>query len=149
MAAAWRFWGTQRSTLATSFCRYGVSNRKTCSPDRSFYRHTQFGATPGVPSRKNSAFFFGDYQGTRQSQGVDTGLIPVPTFADRGGDLKDRADALTGEVSGPYLANLLRQKLGYGVAANEPYYTAGCSNSSQCVFPNAVIPQRAWAEPSK
>ena len=45
----------------------------------------------------------------------DTGLIPVPTLANRTGNLADRADELTGEVGGPYLANLLSQKLGYGV----------------------------------
>ena len=73
----------------------------------------------------------------------------MPTLANRTGNLASEADSLTGEVSGPYLASLLQQKLGYGVAANEPYYTPGCTSSDQCVFPNAVIPVRAWAEPSK
>src|SRR6202011_747245 len=86
---------------------------------------------------------------TRQSQGLDTGLIPVPSRAERSGDLSDRADALVGTVAGPYLANLLSQKLGYAVSANEPYYAPKCSTSSQCVFPNAIIPARAWSEPAK
>jgi hypothetical protein len=123
--------------------------RNFFSPERSFYRQNQFGGTVGGSIRKNTLFFFADYQGTRQSQGVDTGLIPVPTLANRGGNLIDQADSLTGQVSGPYLANLLTQKLGYGVSANEPYYAPGCVSNAQCVFPNAVIPQRAWAEPSK
>jgi Carboxypeptidase regulatory-like domain len=123
--------------------------RNFFSPERSFYRQNQFGGTVGGPLRRNKVFLFGDYQGTRQSQGVDTGLIPVPTLSDRTGNLADQASSLTGEVGGPYLANLLSQKLGYGVTANEPYYTPGCSSSAQCVFPNAVIPQRAWSEPSK
>jgi hypothetical protein len=123
--------------------------RNFFSPERSFYRQNQFGGTIGGPVMMNRLFFFGDYQGTRQSQGVDTGLIPVPTLADRAGNLADQAGSLTGLVSGPYLANLLSQKLGYDVTANEPYYTTGCATSTQCVFPNAVIPQRAWAEPSK
>src|SRR5262249_41101333 len=123
--------------------------RNFFSPERSFYRQNQFGGTVGGPIRKNKLFFFGDYQGTRQSQGVDTGLIPVPTLANRTGDLRDQADSLDGEVSGPYLANLLTQRLGYGVRANEPYFTPGCILNTQCVFPNAMIPQRAWAEPSK
>src|SRR5712671_6803297 len=63
--------------------------RNFFSPERSFYRQNQFGGVIGGPIRKNKLFFFGDYQGTRQSQGVDTGLIPVPTLAARGGDLKD------------------------------------------------------------
>ncbi len=124
--------------------------RNFFSPERSFYRQNQFGGAAGGPIRKNKLFFFGDYQGTRQSQGVDTGLIPVPTLANRAGDLIDQAASLTGQVSGPYLANLLTQKNSATAwSANEPYYTPGCVTSAQCVFPNAVIPQRAWSEPSK
>jgi len=123
--------------------------RSFFSPDRSVYRQNQFGGTVGGPIAKDRVFYFGDYQGTRMFQGVDTGLIPVPSLADRAGNFGDRADSLTGSVSGPYLASLLTQKLGYGVAANEPYYLPGCTLSANCVFPNAVIPQRAWAAPSK
>ena len=123
--------------------------RNFFSPERSFYRQNQFGGTVGGPIKQNKLFFFGDFQGTRQSQGIDTGLIAVPTVANRSGNLLDDASALKGEVGGPYLANLLSQKLGYLVSANEPYYTPGCTSPSQCVFPNALIPQRAWSEPSK
>ena len=123
--------------------------RSFFSPERSFYRQNQFGGTVGGAIKKNKAFFFGDYQGTRQAQGVDTGLIPVPTLANRTGNLFDQRDSLTGEVSGPYIAGLLTQKLGYGVTANEPYYTPGCVSSSQCVFPGGIVPQRAWSEPTK
>lgn len=123
--------------------------RNFFSPERSFYRQNQFGGTAGGPIKKNKIFFFADYQGTRQSQGIDTGLIPVPSLADRSGNLSDLAASLTGHVGGPYLANLLAQKLGYAVAANEPYYTTGCISSLECVFPNAVIPQRAWSDPAK
>ena len=52
-------------------------------------------------------------------------------------------------MSGPYLASFLAARLGYGVTVNEPYYTPGCTSPSQCVFPNAGIPLRAWSEPSK
>jgi len=123
--------------------------RNFFSPERGFYRQNQFGGTIGGPAKKNKLFLFSDYQGTRQSQGIDTGLIPVPTLTDRTGNLSDQRDSLNGQVSGPYLANLLTQKLGYGVSANEPYYTPGCVTSAQCVFPNAVIPQRAWSDPTK
>src|SRR5205814_6391592 len=74
---------------------------------------------------------------------------PVPTFANRTGNLADQADSLTGAVSGPHLASLLSRKLGYGVEANEPYYTPTCVTNTQCVFPHSLIPERAWAEPSK
>ena len=109
--------------------------RNFFSPERSFYRQNQFGGTVGGPIRKNRLFFFGDYQGTRQSQGIDTGLISVPSAANRTGNLSDEVDSLTGEVGGPYLANLLSRKLGYDVSANEPYYTPGCASASSVRVP--------------
>jgi len=123
--------------------------RNFFSPERSFYRQNQFGATVGGPVRKNRIFFLGDFQGTRQQQGIDTGLIPVPSLANRAGNFSDSAASLTGAVGGPYLAGLLSQKLGYAVSANEPYYTPGCVNPGACVFPNAIIPQRAWSDPAR
>jgi len=123
--------------------------RNFFSPDRSFYRQNQFGGTVGGPIRKNQVFFFGDYQGTRTNQGIDTGLIAVPTLAERSGDMSGIASQLTGTVNGPYLANLLTQKLGYGVSTSEPYYTPGCATNLQCVFPNAIIPQSAWSAPAQ
>jgi len=122
--------------------------RNYFSPERTSYQQNQFGGTIGGPIRKNQLFYFGDYQGTRQSQGIDTGLIPVPSLAERSGDFSGVSDTLTGAVSGPYLANLLTNKLGYGVSAGEPYYTPGCVTSAQCVFPNAIIPQTAWSAPA-
>ncbi len=126
-----------------------LDSRSYFSPQRSAYRQNQFGGTVGGAFVQNKLFYFGDYQGTRQAQGIDTGRIPVPSLAARTGDLSEIANTLNGEVSGPYLAKLLTQKLGYGVTENEPYYTPGCASSSQCVFPGAIIPQRAWADPSK
>jgi hypothetical protein len=119
------------------------------SPDREVFRQNQFGGAIGGPIKKNKVFFFGDYQGTRSTQGLSSGLISVPSLADRTGNLSDQASSLTGQVSGPYLANLLGQRLGYGVTAGEPYYFAGCTNSSNCVFPNATIPVSAWSAPAK
>jgi hypothetical protein len=123
--------------------------RNFFSPDRSFYRQNQFGGTVGGPIHQNRVFYFADYQGTRTNQGLDTGLISVPSLAERAGNFQGVAGALTGEVSGPYLASLLSQKLDYSVAANEPYYTAGCASPAQCVFPNAIIPQQVWSTPAQ
>src|SRR5580658_2291929 len=123
--------------------------RNYFSPTRGTFIQNQFGGTAGGPIVRNKVFFFSDYQGTRQIQGTDTGLIPVPSIQDRGGDLMDQASSLTGTVSGPYWANLLSQKLGYPVSAGESYYTSGCNNPSQCVLPNATIPQTAWSGPAR
>jgi hypothetical protein len=116
-------------------------------PTRAAFRQNQFGGTLGGPIKRQRVYFFGDYQGTRTTEGVGTGLISVPSAQDRQGNLSDIASSLTGTVSGSYLASLLSQKLGYTVAANEPYYTPGCTTTT-CVFPGAVIPQSAWSAPA-
>ena len=135
---------------AFEFLRNTVLDAKNFfSPERAFYRQNQFGGTVGGPLKSGRVFFFSDYQGTRTNQGIDTGLIAVPSPADRSGNLSDQAKSLTGTVAGPYLANLLSQKLGYSVSPNERYYTAGCTSNTQCVFPDAVVPDKAWAEPAK
>jgi len=132
--------------------------RNYFSPARGAYRQNQFGGTVGGPIRHDKVFYFLDYQGTRQTQGIDTGEISVPSNADRTGDLSDFVDSngnslLTGAVSGPYLANLLTQKLGYTVNQGEPYYFNGCSTpdaqAGKCVFANAQIPQNAWSVPAQ
>jgi Carboxypeptidase regulatory-like domain/TonB dependent receptor len=119
------------------------------SPDRAAFDRNQFGGTLGGPMRKQKLYFFTDYQGTRMSQGIETGLISVPTQLERTGNFGDRASALSGSVSGPYLADQLSQKLGYAVTPGEPYYVSGCTLASQCVFPNASIPQSAWSAPAQ
>src|SRR6266478_1413301 len=79
--------------------------RNFFSPEVATYRQSQFGGTAGGPAKKDKLFIFGDYQGTRTTQGIDTGNIAVPSLADRAGDLSDLQ--LTGAVSGPYIAGLL------------------------------------------
>jgi hypothetical protein len=128
--------------------------RNYFSPTRGTFRQNQFGGTFGAPIRRDKLFSFIDYQGTRQTQGIDTGIIPVPSNADRTGNLLDfttgaEGNQLSGIVGGPYLASLLTQELGYGVATGEPYYLPGCTLPSTCVFPNAVIPQKAWSVPAQ
>jgi len=59
--------------------------RNYFSPTRGAFHQNQFGGTFGGPIRRNGTFFFADYQGTRLTQGVDTGDIAVPTVAERGG----------------------------------------------------------------
>ena len=119
--------------------------RNYFASERARYNRNQFGGTLGGPIRKDRVFFFADYQGARMTQGVDTGLISVPSLANRAGDFSGNAGSLSGTVNGQYWAGLLSQKLGYGVNPGEPYFAAGCIDSAQCVFPNARIPERAWS----
>ena len=135
-----------------------VDARNYFSPTRGVYRQNQFGGTMGGPIRRDKLFFFTDYQGTRQTQGIDTGEISVPSNEDRAGDLSDFVDSkgntlLTGTVVGPYLASLLTQRLGYAVTQGEPYSFNGCTpvdaQAGQCVFGNAEIPKSAWSVPAQ
>ncbi|HLI33631.1 MAG TPA: carboxypeptidase-like regulatory domain-containing protein, partial [Terriglobia bacterium] len=127
-----------------------VTNQEIPGSARGILRRNQFGGTLGGPIKHNKVFFFADYQGTRQSQGIPSGLVLVPTMAERNGDFSAVASTLfTGSVSGPYFAGLLSQELGYPVSASEPYYTPGCVSASQCVFPNGVVPSSAFTAPSR
>jgi hypothetical protein len=134
--------------------------RNYFSPTRGAFLQNQFGGALGGPIRRDKIFFFGDYQGTRQTQGIDTGNIGVPSNDDRMGNLMDQAagnfyDSKTNQpltfVSGPYLANLLSSKLGYPVSSGEAYYYPGCTTngSNPCVLKNATVPMSAWSGPAQ
>lgn len=147
--------------------------RNYFSPTRGAFDQNQFGGTFGGPIRKNRIFFFADYQGTRLTQGVDTGQIPVPSLAERGGDFSALASSFAANlanggtvprtVGGPGWAALLSHQLGYSVSAGEPYYfvqgeseasnpaltySANCTSDTQCVLPALNVPQSAWAGPA-
>ncbi len=116
---------------------------------RAAYDQNQFGGTLGEPIKKGKVFFFVDYQGARLTEGIDTGLITVPSLQNRDGDLSDLASQLTGQVNGQALATSLSQKLGHTVTSGENYYTPSCTSTSRCVFPGAVIPLSVWFAPAK
>jgi hypothetical protein len=137
--------GTSRfhGTAFEFFRNTNLDARGYFDPTRSAFKQNQFGGAVGGPIESDKLFFFGDYQGTRTTQGISTGNITVPTVAERNGSFLDpgaQSSTLTGDVSGPYLASLLTQELGYTVTAGEPYST---------VFPRGVIPQSAWSAPAK
>lgn len=116
---------------------------KTISPSNA----SIFGGTAGGPVLRNKVFFFVDYQGSRSSQNNQI-YTTAPTAAEKGGDLLQRAANMTKSVSGPYFAQLLNQRLGLPagtITQGEPYYTATCTSTSQCVFPGAVVPTAAWS----
>jgi hypothetical protein len=142
------------------FLRFpNLDARNYFSPTRATLHRNQFGGTIGGPIRHDKIFFFGDYQGTRQVAGVDSGQIPVPSGPDRTGNLGDQAAALAEAfdssgncfncVKGAFWAQTLTNELGYNVPQGQPYYVSGCTSSSQCVFPNAIIPASAISAPAQ
>jgi Carboxypeptidase regulatory-like domain/TonB dependent receptor len=133
----------------------------------------QFGGTVGGPIRREKIFFFVDYQGTRRVFApTQSASVPDGTFAVNGDytlSALETTDLATGAgnaaamvspagaVQGAALATALTNRLGYTVNQNEPYYTAPnptypaeplCTTTAQCVFPNAVIPHRAYSPAS-
>ena len=117
-------------------------------PSRPTFQQNQFGGTLGGPIKKDRIFFFTDYQGGRTVEGIDTGIVSVPSMANRAGDFSDSTNTLTGKVNGAFLAQTLSSRLGYGVTVGEPFYNRGCLSNVLCVFPGATVPQAALAGPA-
>ena len=98
------------------------------------YRQNQFGGTFGGPIKKDKAFFFVDYQGTRQTQaptvntqmpdpGNFTGIFDPTAPFSNGSDANGNPVAAT--VGGQFFADLLasRQSQSAGTYQDgEPYY---------------------------
>lgn len=127
----------------------GLDAANYLSQQRATYRRHQYGGTLGGPLRPDHLFFFADYQGTRMTQGQETGSIAVPSAANRAGNFADSLDKLTGSVSGDAMAARLSQSLGRTITNGESYYTSDCTSASPtCVFPDGVIPTSAWSLPA-
>ncbi len=107
--------------------------RNFFDPTKAELRRNQFGYAVGGPFWRNRLFWFTDYQGTRQTQGASTGLIQIPTEAEKQGQFSP--SNLTGSVNGAYWAQQLASRLGYTVTNGEPYTS---------VFPGGMIPTRAF-----
>ena len=133
----------------------------TSQPKSELRRH-QFGFTAGGPFWKDRLFWFTDYQGTRQVQGAETGILTLASAANLQGNFGP--GVLTGTVDGgPAAAGTcltngpcvgwpqrLSQRLGYTVSNGEPYWTTGCNTlldaqNGVCVFPGGMIPRKAWS----
>ncbi len=131
--------------------------RSYFSLTRAPFHQQQFGGTLGGPLPRTPLKFFVDLQTTAQTQGIDTGVLAVPSTANRSGDLSDLLAAVTGTVHGDGWAQSLAARLGYPVFVGEPYSAPGCTSTAYlstqftggCVFPGGMIPQRAWSTPAQ
>jgi Carboxypeptidase regulatory-like domain/TonB dependent receptor len=106
---------------------------------RGAYHQNQFGGTFGGPVIHDKTFFFADYQGNRVIQAVPQTIAGAPSAATEAGDFSGIASSLTRTVNGSAWASQLSTQLGQTVNAGEPYFFAGCTLASQCVFPNARL----------
>ena len=123
---------------------------------RSAYHQNQFGGTIGGPIKRDKIFFFADYQGNRVIQGVTQRITGAPTADMESGDLSSIVGNLVMPsptnpnvkiptvVTGSAWAAQLTQQLGYVVTAGEPYYTASCASTAQCVLPGGQLSPTAF-----
>ena len=109
---------------------------------RGVFIQNIFGGVLGGPMKKDKAFFFGDFQGTKQIKGA-TQNFQVPSMGNRAGTFS--AADIGGSVQGTGWANTLSNRLGYAVSDGEPYYADGCTSTADCVFPGGNIPKSAWS----
>jgi hypothetical protein len=126
--------------------------RNYFSPTRGLFNQNQFGATFGGPIRRNQIFFFADYQGTRLTEGIDTGQIPVPSQQDRLGNFSDSPGAFSTSANSngipiastvnsactnnQCLAAVLQTSLGYPVTSTEPFYFISSMINPATITPN-------------
>lgn len=110
-----------------------VDARGYFSPQRSTFQQNQYGGTFGGPIKKTKIFFFSDYQGQRTVEGIETGIVSVPSLLNRTGNISDSASSLTGKVNGASLAQTLSSRLGYPVNNGESFYKLGCLEHTVCV----------------
>jgi Carboxypeptidase regulatory-like domain len=146
--------------------------RSFFDPTKAELRRHQFGYAIGGPFWKNKLFWFTDYQGTRQIKGASTGLVQLPTTAQRGGtfdpsaflDANGHATKVQGAFWAQTLTNRLTTTTGQTVTDGEFYGAVEvptptptdpnafridpCTNTTQCVFPGGVIPSSAFAGPA-
>ena len=133
----------------TDFDARNFENPSANGPKDEF-KQNQFGGAIGGPIKHDKLFFFADYQGTRRIKGnvVFTGAPSSTVLPDANGNVDASSlfntfsDGSFG-VNGSSWAQTLTNRLNYPVSAGEPYWTPTCTNSSQCVFPNGVIPSGA------
>src|SRR5207248_1354394 len=116
-------------------------------------KRNQFGYAAGGPAIKNRLFWFTDYQGTRETRGISSGLVTLPSLTQRNGVFGPSAftdsEGAPMVVNGSYWAGVLSKRLGYTVSADEPYSLPNCTSTANCVFPGGIIPQSAYSPAAK
>lgn len=101
--------GTDRlhGSLYNYFRNTALDARNYFSLQRAPFHQNQFGGTLGGPVPRTGWNFFIDYQGTRQTEGIDTGEIGVPSLAERTGNFSHTLASFIGSNGQPNTVNQL------------------------------------------
>jgi hypothetical protein len=127
------------------------------------FKQNQFGGTLGGPILKDRTFFFVSYEGRRIRQGISSGIVLLPTAAERSGDFSAGAP-FTGSLTSPLVANILQDRSGCAAGlsasgsaslaaaaggATEPYSTIFTNNQIPvpCFDPVALNLYQEFVEP--
>ena len=129
------------------FLRNNVLNTRgyldTSIPD---YKQNQFGATIGGPIKKDRTFIFGSYEGNRVIEGINSGIVDVPTPTEATGNFTSEG-AFTGSIQDPAFATILAnrntgggQTCAQAVAAIPGSAPIAVGSSYSAIFPTSQIP---------
>ena len=93
----------------------------------------------GGPAIKNRLFWFTDYQGTRETRGVSSGLVTLPSAAQRSGVFTPAhfsdPEGNPMVVNGSYWASVLSKRLGYNVQRERAIQPAELRQHGDLRFP--------------
>ena len=115
--------------------------RNFFQPERSILKRNQFGGSAGGPIRRNKLFWFGGFEGSRQSSGNDYSLT-VPTAAMLKGDYSASGapkitDPLTGQ---PFPNNMIPQnRINETAIFFAPFYPLPNSGSQFIYAPASTL----------
>jgi len=121
------------SRFGFEFFRNTALDARNTSLHRASFNQNQPGGTLAA-DQEGKDLLLRDYQARATTQGwrrTDCGASDeerLGNFSDVAGSLRRRERSI--------LADLLSQRLGRAYL-REAYYTPGCTNAAQCVFPNA------------
>ena len=113
------------------------------------FKQNQFGGTFGGPIRKDRTFFFASYEGRRIREGISSGLVLLPTAAERSGDFS-AGGAFTGTLTSPLMANILQDRTGCASAltssgqANLTAAAGGTPEPYASIFANNQVPTQCF-----
>ncbi len=111
------------ASLYEYFRNTALDARNFFAPTRAPFNQNQFGGTIGGYLNPFKTHIFIDYQGTRTTEGFDSGQVDVPTLAERSGNFTAPTilSQLTGAVSTNFTAQRLSTQLNRNVSVGEKY----------------------------